>query len=755
MAGIAFVVSYGLNSEISILFLSIYVMFTAVSPQMLVLRVVEGRAWKQNQMTDTSATLNITNSSRGQANASSQYVSGSTKDDGIMVRLETTRKTDRSVEDLGKFSSSGDKAKRLAAKQPGLSHGLVQRLAPEFKILRGTTSKQTPLWPPGVTDLTELVLRGVKYTSRSVILNFGHLWMQLQYYLHTSIQVYSPEMWHALCQVPISVRIFRVGMAIVFEHCVIAVPSRDQVFQVKWATSEALLPYREVNVLSQWQEFLAFVTAWLRAGLDKIPRRSKLFIDSMRDSKGFLPGVGVYSACEILYLAGVSPYATECEVLLTPSMLARVLEAYFVYAHTATEIWEKLLRFSVREGIQAPTPRERRTYASWLNVYAKSRVFISARAARLLASQRSATQYDVFEPTYLKLGLEQNDHLGMLVFGEEKWATIRRMDIESVRRSAAQNPLYRFYKEKGLLTSDTHLLLDEYAYDNLFLTRAAMRATSVPTVFCRGTKQMWSIIPLPPGAKAATKEIQEIKGLEKERKTFLYILASSKDVVIGPLEYCGNGVLVKTARNVIHAVLPCQGAADGNISPYFVHRAILNNERKSRLGREAGIKDTVTGTKRKIAATRLSREMRKKAQDKITIMRGIQERLRKEKEKNETLHNDSMGPSTVCAVVSAATTLPAAASAPLSLPLPADQLSANADNTDKENVAVLPVNPPRKRKRHSADRDLVDVVVADNAGPSKRVRTSRGIEMRQTEHPIDAILATLPQARRQHKRRRY
>ncbi|KAI0042029.1 hypothetical protein FA95DRAFT_1610537 [Auriscalpium vulgare] len=113
MAGIAFLVSYGLNSEISILFLSIYVMFTAVSPQMLVLRVVDGRAWKQNQMTDTSTTLDFTNSSRGQTNGSSQYVSGSTKDDGIMVRLETMNKTDRSVEDVGKFSTSGDSASHI------------------------------------------------------------------------------------------------------------------------------------------------------------------------------------------------------------------------------------------------------------------------------------------------------------------------------------------------------------------------------------------------------------------------------------------------------------------------------------------------------------------------------------------------------------------------------------------------------------------------------------------------------------------
>ncbi|OAX40744.1 hypothetical protein K503DRAFT_864362 [Rhizopogon vinicolor AM-OR11-026] len=43
--GIAFLVSFGLQSDISILFLSLYSMFTCISPQMLILRVARQRAW--------------------------------------------------------------------------------------------------------------------------------------------------------------------------------------------------------------------------------------------------------------------------------------------------------------------------------------------------------------------------------------------------------------------------------------------------------------------------------------------------------------------------------------------------------------------------------------------------------------------------------------------------------------------------------------------------------------------------------------
>jgi len=51
LCGVAFLVSFGLNSEISILFLSFYIMFTCISPQMLILRVASGRAWDSKTAT--------------------------------------------------------------------------------------------------------------------------------------------------------------------------------------------------------------------------------------------------------------------------------------------------------------------------------------------------------------------------------------------------------------------------------------------------------------------------------------------------------------------------------------------------------------------------------------------------------------------------------------------------------------------------------------------------------------------------------
>ncbi|KAI0821780.1 hypothetical protein BC628DRAFT_1328770 [Trametes gibbosa] len=58
--GIAYVVSLGLDSPTSILFLSIYVMFTCVSPQMIVLRVLMGRAWSREAATRTRTAMRFT-----------------------------------------------------------------------------------------------------------------------------------------------------------------------------------------------------------------------------------------------------------------------------------------------------------------------------------------------------------------------------------------------------------------------------------------------------------------------------------------------------------------------------------------------------------------------------------------------------------------------------------------------------------------------------------------------------------------------
>ncbi|PCH43214.1 hypothetical protein WOLCODRAFT_121651, partial [Wolfiporia cocos MD-104 SS10] len=59
LCGVAFIVSYGLGNGLEILFLSLYIMFTCISPQLIVMRVISGRAWTRQQ---AARTLSIVSS---------------------------------------------------------------------------------------------------------------------------------------------------------------------------------------------------------------------------------------------------------------------------------------------------------------------------------------------------------------------------------------------------------------------------------------------------------------------------------------------------------------------------------------------------------------------------------------------------------------------------------------------------------------------------------------------------------------------
>ncbi|KAH9895924.1 hypothetical protein C8Q73DRAFT_643937 [Cubamyces lactineus] len=85
--GIAYVVSLGLNSPTSILFLSIYVMFTCISPQMIVLRVLRGRAWsRESAMSRTRTGMQFTTPVGDPSMLESGYTSG---DGSTTVNLRT------------------------------------------------------------------------------------------------------------------------------------------------------------------------------------------------------------------------------------------------------------------------------------------------------------------------------------------------------------------------------------------------------------------------------------------------------------------------------------------------------------------------------------------------------------------------------------------------------------------------------------------------------------------------------------------
>ncbi|KAF9234862.1 hypothetical protein BU15DRAFT_52017 [Melanogaster broomeanus] len=87
LSGIAFVVAYALNSDLTISFLSIYVMFTCLSPQFLMLRVASGRAWNR----DTISTVTGMTFRRSSDALTSPGFSRSDRTDTTVVYLNDIR----------------------------------------------------------------------------------------------------------------------------------------------------------------------------------------------------------------------------------------------------------------------------------------------------------------------------------------------------------------------------------------------------------------------------------------------------------------------------------------------------------------------------------------------------------------------------------------------------------------------------------------------------------------------------------------
>ncbi|KAJ6629692.1 hypothetical protein B0H10DRAFT_2428290 [Mycena sp. CBHHK59/15] len=137
--------------------------------------------------------------------------------------------------------------------------GLPYAIDSKFTVKRGISKAQSYLYPamwhtPGKKMsehlLTELVLKDISYTHRTLILDLGPLFLMIQWMTHTA-----PHLGELVNK---KVHKFKVEMAFIFESHVLAFNSNDLVFQPTWADSRDKLPPSP-----NWV-FLTTLTAWLR-----------------------------------------------------------------------------------------------------------------------------------------------------------------------------------------------------------------------------------------------------------------------------------------------------------------------------------------------------------------------------------------------------------------------------------------------------------------------------------------------------------
>ncbi|KAH9895910.1 hypothetical protein C8Q73DRAFT_456890 [Cubamyces lactineus] len=82
MAGFAFLVAYGIESDISILFGALYGMFTCISPQLIVLRVVTGQGWTKDQTAQSVSALEFENLGASRSAAATTAIETAAQSEG-------------------------------------------------------------------------------------------------------------------------------------------------------------------------------------------------------------------------------------------------------------------------------------------------------------------------------------------------------------------------------------------------------------------------------------------------------------------------------------------------------------------------------------------------------------------------------------------------------------------------------------------------------------------------------------------------
>ncbi|KIM36355.1 hypothetical protein M413DRAFT_14026 [Hebeloma cylindrosporum] len=515
-------------------------------------------------------------------------------------------------------------ASKPEEKRYNANNGHVLQLSPDCTMVRGTCGSQTPLWPREFArtaenleplPITTLTLQGAHSANRAIILDFGTFFLKVAYLTHTSIQFYSRKVWtESILGITKRDRGFHVGLALEFKDYFIAFLSNDLVFQPVWSSSLTELRNGYVDACQDYGGFLELVAHWIEERAASSSSRRGLVCEVMRAANDVWFGVGVYTITSKTLYKGcwLNVYAKETSAI-TPRM-ATLVDLYK----------SNISKLAAQDGV-------------WY---------------RSQTSGDSPQLYDVFEPNYLRSALESKDiHLGELIFGHEEWV--------------------RYGMKPGKPNALAKMFAHEERYPNLFdpydKTTWRHRTTYTHRI---PTKQVWSITPCfpenscidPSTGKRSNKTIIEVTGQKRHAMLFSTIVSDTRAVAIGPLEYCGNGKVIKLphGKTLVSVV-----RYDPALPQFYAQREVIGLERKADgLGRSGNTKKS------------MSRSQKQK-RHRIAV-------------KSESLHGSSSPPP--------------------------DESNTLALTTLGISNSSIP--PPQKKRRLSADKALV-VSLVDESGKQK------------------------------------
>ncbi|TEB24050.1 hypothetical protein FA13DRAFT_1797588 [Coprinellus micaceus] len=297
------------------------------------------------------------------------------------------------------------------AKKTGLcQEGKVERMTSSRRwkeVAKGKGKERSSLGPPALFEVQvkpehvalagalDWRLEDVAGDGRSMMLIFDTVILKFSFGLHTSPQWLTQEMWQqSVLPTTGKQRGYKVALAFEFKARVLAFLSHDLLFQVKWVTrrqspglslTEAHPDLASVDVYADFGTFLEAVVQWIvrrRATCG----RTGYVVDVLRKDEAakVWVGVGVYTASEICYIAGISPFLTEREVFDCASRSARLANAFWQFAYDAQDLYTSVIRPCMVDDVLAPGKDQRNLYSRYLSVFKKQKVNVTVRMAKAI-----------------------------------------------------------------------------------------------------------------------------------------------------------------------------------------------------------------------------------------------------------------------------------------------------------------------------------------------------------------------------------
>ncbi|KAI1785743.1 hypothetical protein LXA43DRAFT_1036364 [Ganoderma leucocontextum] len=475
---------------------------------------------------------------------------------------------------------------------------------------------------------TPYVLSGSRFHPDSLLLEFQEqvadnscpgdtqFVCKINLLLHTSIQIFSPQEWDFVKEVPRSVRGFKVGVAFGLTHYIVAFLTKDILFLIRWSTRLSDLPGANIpDVVQNWDQFLQGVADWVIQRRKYGRNADQPAWISVHESPCF-PGLGVYSESEVFHRAGLSFDLPASALLASPARIARLCLAWRA---VAIELQGKVMRRSkwFSHGFKVAIERsQRQHFANLLKVYGKTLTWITEPLGILLheanhrVNRGLRPQYDLFDPTLVRTALECDSHssLGHLVFGKE-WASLAAKWGLQCLSQTPSDPLTKI--EQFWECLPTHLKPDFYY--TFSLTRQNSKSRRAPTTMYRfslqslerirpqtkakintprtmrtlksnttgklkgaeadakeaspRTFQAWTIFPCVPRLEGVRNHLKREPPATQAVSTLRYMILHGKYYTVGPTDFCGVARIVRAQGGGLPWLMLCE--EDPSVPPFY------------------------------------------------------------------------------------------------------------------------------------------------------------------------------------------